>query len=122
MIYLLLADMVVILHFTFILFVIFGGLLVWRWRKLIWVHLPLAIWGVIVEWGNFICPLTPLENHFRELGQQEKYTLSFTEEYIYPIIYIEGLDRELQYILGAVVIIINLTIYGFIFKRFKKHH
>jgi hypothetical protein len=81
----------------------------------------MAVWGVIVEWGNFICPLTPLENYFREIGQGEKYSQSFIEEYIYPLIYVEGLDRELQIFLGFFVIVFNLFIYVWVLKKIKSH-
>ena len=119
MIYSLLADIVFWLHLLFVGFVLFGGILVLRWRKLIWIHIPVAVWGIIVEWANFVCPLTPLENYLRELGGRKAYDISFTEEYLYPLLYIQNLDRELQFILGLLVVLINSIIYGFIFKRFK---
>ena len=119
MIYRVLADMTFLLHLLFILFVVFGGLIAFRWRKIIWIHIPLAIWGVIVEWGDIICPLTPLENYLRSLGGGQEYELSFMEKYLYPIVYLETLDRELQFILGLLVIAINIFIYGIIIRRKK---
>lgn len=120
MIYSLLADIVFWLHLFFVGFVLFGGILVLRWRRLIWIHIPVAVWGIVVEWGNFICPLTPLENYLRGLGGRAAYDISFTEEYLYPLIYIQNLDSELQFILGLLVVMINSIIYGLIFIRSKR--
>jgi hypothetical protein len=76
MFYRLLADIVVLLHFAFVLFVVFGGLLVvWRWR-LAWIHLPAAVWGALIEFGGWVCPLTPLETRLRDLGGGETYDTS----------------------------------------------
>ncbi|TLX72864.1 DUF2784 domain-containing protein [Labilibacter sediminis] len=121
MIYNVLADMVFLLHILFIVYVVFGAILVLRWRKTIWIHIPMAIWGVIVEWGNIICPLTPLENHLRSLAGGAEYELSFTEQYLYPLVYLEALNRELQFLLGILVIAVNVLIYGFILRKSKKN-
>ncbi len=109
------------LHLFFIVFVVLGGILVLRWEKLVWVHIPLALWGVIVEWGNFICPLTPLENKLRELGGGTGFELSFTEQYLYPIVYIDNLNREVQLVLGLIVLFINFVVYSMVFLRKKNH-
>ncbi len=114
------ADLIVLLHFSFILFVIFGGLLVLRWRKLIWLHLPAVVWGAWIEFSGWICPLTPLEIRLREIAGQGAYNRSFTEEYILPLIYPEALTRELQIMIGIGVILINVVIYGIIYVRRKR--
>ena len=87
MLLLLLADLVVILHLSFVLFVVFGGLLVLRWPRLAWVHLPAAAWGVAIEFTGGICPLTPLENWLREKAGEIGYADGFTEHYILPVLY-----------------------------------
>ena len=107
-----LADIIVVIHFAFILFVILGGLLVLRWRWLAWIHIPAAVWGAIIEFAGWICPLTPLENRFRVKGGADGYQSSFIEHYIVPIIYPETLTRSMQIILGLFVLIINAFIYG----------
>ncbi|WP_374086263.1 DUF2784 domain-containing protein [Methylomicrobium lacus] len=114
----LLADLVVVLHFGFILFVIFGGLLVLKWPKLIWLHLPAAIWGALIEFAGWICPLTYLENRLRSASGGQ-YASDFIEHYIMPIIYPSGLTREIQIGLGTVVIALNLLIYAKVIYRAK---
>lgn len=108
---LLLADLLVALHFGFILFVIFGGLLVLKWPKLIWLHLPAAIWGALIEFSGWLCPLTLYENRLRS-AQDGGYAGGFIEHYILPIIYPAGLTREIQIGFGIAVIVLNLLVYG----------
>lgn len=114
MLYRILADIVVVIHFGFIIFVILGGLLVLRWRWLLWLHIPAAIWGALIEFAGWICPLTPLENQFRMQSGAAGYEAGFIEHYLLPIIYPENLTHSLQINLGIVVLFINLSIYGFI--------
>ncbi|MCK4841882.1 MAG: DUF2784 domain-containing protein [Methylococcales bacterium] len=111
------ADLIVLIHFAFILFVIFGGILVMKWRKCIWLHLPAVVWGVLLELFGGFCPLTTLENVLRHHSDSEPYSSGFIEHYIIPLIYPTGLTREIQIILGITVIIINLLIYTLIFKK-----
>lgn len=108
--HLMLADLIVALHFGFILFVMFGGPLVLKWPKLIWLHLPSAIWGAWIEFTGWICPLTFLENRLRS-ANSGGYASGFIEHYILPIIYPSGLTREIQIGLGIAVIVFNLFIY-----------
>ncbi len=117
MFYNLLSHLIVILHFAFILFVIFGALLVLKWNKLAWIHIPMAIWGAAVEYFDIICPLTPWENHFRKLAGTAAYESGFIEHYIIPVMYPEALSRNLQFILGSLVVVINIGIYSFIICR-----
>jgi Protein of Unknown function (DUF2784) len=112
-----LADLVVVLHFLFVLFVIFGGLLAWRWPKLAYVHLPVAVYGALIELVGWICPLTPLENRLRQSAGLEGYEGGFVEHYILPVLYPGGLTRGVQLVLGALVIGINLTVYAAIANR-----
>lgn len=120
MIYRILADLIVLVHLGFILFVVLGGLFVLKWRKLAWVHIPLAIWGAVVELANLICPLTPLENYLRELGGASGYQIDFVEQYIVPVVYTPSLDLKLQIILGSLVIVVNLLIYGLVYYKLNK--
>lgn len=111
------ADIVVLLHLIFILFVLMGGILAIWWRKVAWVHIPAAGWGVLIEFAGWFCPLTPLENRFRIKGGEAGYPGGFVEEYILPVIYPAGLTREIQIILGIFVITVNLVIYWKVFSK-----
>jgi hypothetical protein len=112
-----LADLVIVIHFLFITFVIAGGVLVWRWPRLAWIHLPAAIWGAVVELTGRICPLTPLENHLRRLGGSSSYSGGFIEQYLIPVIYPANLTVSTQYVLGGIVIGVNLIIYFLIIRK-----
>lgn len=116
MIFRLLADATVVLHLAFVLFVVAGGLLVLRWHRVAWVHLPAAAWGVWVEFAGWICPLTPLENWLRLRGGQSVYTATFIDQYLVPILYPAGLSRDIQWILGAFVLMANAVVYFFVMR------
>lgn len=106
-----LADVVVLLHLGFVLFVAGGGFLVLRWPRVAWIHLPAATWGAAIEFGGWVCPLTPLENWFRIRAGEAGYGGSFVEEYLLPVLYPGGLTREIQIALGMFVIVVNGAIY-----------
>jgi hypothetical protein len=114
-----LADGIVVLHLLFIIFVVVGGSLVLRWPRVALVHLPAACWGAAIELSGGICPLTPLENQFRQAAGAAGYPGSFIEHYLLPIIYPAGLTRDIQYGLAAVVIVVNVAIYGWLFYRHR---
>ena len=117
MLYQVFADLVVILHLAFVAFALFGGLLaLWR-RRVVWVHLPAVLWAAAVEFGGWICPLTPLETWLRMQGGEGGYNSDFIEHYILPLLYPAGLTREEQIALGAVVLAVNLAIYGWVWRR-----
>ena len=120
MCYRFLADLTLTLHLCFILFVLFGGLLCLLRTGIIWLHLPAAMWGVWVEWTGRICPLTPLENHFRQLASGQGFSGGFIERYLIPIIYPGDLNSTLQWLLGATVIFVNLAVYLFVLYVFRK--
>ncbi len=116
MIYQILADVVLVIHLLFIVFVVVGGLLLLWKRWLIWVHLPAAVWGALIEFMGWYCPLTPLENHFRQMAGQSGYEGGFIGHYLLPVIYPDGLTREIQLILGTIVVAVNLAIYFYVFR------
>ena len=120
MLYRILADVVVWVHFAFILFVIFGGFLVLRWIAVFWFHVPAAIWGALIESAGWICPLTPLENLLRMKGGAAGYQSGFVEHYILPIIYPEALTRSVQIIFGLSVVILNISIYGWTIYKLSR--
>ena len=115
-----LADGVVLLHFGFILFVVFGGFLLLRRKWAAALHLPAVLWAAAIEFRHGICPLTPLEQGLRRAAGEAGYSGSFIEHYLIPIIYPAGLNERLQYVLGTLVIVINLVIYGWVL--FRRRH
>lgn len=117
--YRLLADAVLVLHLAFVTFVVIGGLAVLRWPRLAWIHIPVAAWGALIEFGGWICPLTPLENSLRERGGETGYSGGFIDHYITSIIYPDGLTRTMQFAAGALVLAINGYVYWTLWKRSK---
>jgi len=115
--YRLLADLVLILHAGFVAFVVLGALLVLRWPRIAWVHVPVVLWGAGIEFSGGICPLTPLENHWRRLAGELGYPGDFVEHYLLSALYPDGLTRQVQLSLGALVLLINVAIYAWIFWR-----
>ena len=119
MIYRALADLVLVVHLAFVLFVVLGGLLVVRWTWLAWLHIPAAAWGVLIEFTGWICPLTPLENSFRTRGGEAGYAGGFIQHYIQPSLYPAGLTRSTQIVLGSVALILNLAAYAIVVSRLR---
>lgn len=105
------CNLVLCIHVGFVLFVIFGGLLVLKWRWIAWLHLPAAVWGAIVEFTGWICPLTPLENRLLEQGGEVPYRFDFIAEHLLPLLYSEDLTRDLQLLLGTGVVVLNAAVY-----------
>ncbi len=120
MIYRALAELVLVIHLAFVLFVVLGGLLVLRWPWVAVLHMPAAIWGVFIEYTGGICPLTPLENSLRQSGGEAGYPGGFIEHYIQPVLYPAGLTRGTQLVLGSLALIVNLATYGVIIARLKR--
>jgi hypothetical protein len=111
------ADLIVAVHFAFIAFVFLGGLLVLKWRTVAWVHVPCVIWGALIEFTGWICPLTPLEWHFRDAAGSGGYTGGFVEHYLIPLVYPETLTRTMQIWLGIAVLLVNLCAYGWMISH-----
>jgi hypothetical protein len=116
MTYHVLAEIVVLAHFAFVLFVVVGGLLVLRWPRIVWAHVPAAVWGILVEWSGWVCPLTPLEEWLRVKAGGVSYEGGFIARYLMPVLYPVGLTRERQLTLGVVVVVVN----GLIYWRFMR--
>ena len=128
------ADFVTVAHFAFIVFVVAGGLLLLRWPSAAWIHLPAALWGAAVEAFGWTCPLTPLENALRSAamaavagsthpddgGHDGAYAGDFIGHYLLPLIYPEGLTREVQWLLAALVLVVNALIYGAVWRRHRR--
>ena len=117
-----LADATMLVHFAFIVFVLLGGLLALRRRWMMWLHLPAAAWGVLIELRGWTCPLTPLENHFRRLGGESGYSGGFIERYLEPVIYPPGLSAPTQLVLAGIVVLVNAAVYWLVFRRPPDYH
>lgn len=111
------ADALALLHLAFVLFVAGGVLLVWRWPRLAWLHLPAVAWGAALEFAGWTCPLTPLENHLRRMAGEAGYPGGFIDYYLWPLLYPAGLTREWQWVLGIGVVALNAVLYGLLLRR-----
>ena len=115
-----LADAVVLVHLAFVLFVIAGSFLAWRYRPVLLAHGPALIWGIWIELSGRICPLTPLENRLRERAGESGYTGGFVEHYVVPLIYPPALTHEVQWVLAGLLIAANVVAYGLLIRRAMK--
>lgn len=116
-----LADVVLLAHALFVVFVAAGGLLVLRWARVAWLHLPCAAWGAWIEFTGGVCPLTPLENEFRRRAGQGAYEGGFIEHYVTAFLYPGGLTRDIQIALGVAVLVVNGVIYAIVVHRRRGH-
>jgi hypothetical protein len=117
-----LADIVVVMHFVFILCAVLGAFFVLKWGRFAWIHLPIVAWAILISFAGWVCPLTPLENWLRERGGAIAYQSGFIEHYILPVVYppVTVLTRRVQIILGSLLLFLNLGIYGLLLRRFVK--
>jgi hypothetical protein len=116
-----LADVLVVMHLLFVAFVVGGGFLLARRPNLGWLHLPAAAWGATIEFSGGICPLTPMENHLRMLGGGGVYRGDFVEHYLLPILYPGYLTLPIQWVLGAVVVVVNLAAYALAYQAWRRN-
>jgi hypothetical protein len=114
------ADAVLLLHLLFIVFAVFGAALLWRWPRVVWLHVPAMLWGAYVEFSGELCPLTPLENRLRRAAGEQGYGGGFVEHYLLPLIYPEALTRDVQTLLGAGIVLINVLLYGWWFAKGRR--
>jgi hypothetical protein len=119
-IYRLLADAVVVAHLGFVLFVVLGGLIVMRWTRVAWVHLPSVAWAVVLELAGWICPLTPLENRLRRAAGGAGYEGGFIEHYLVPVLYPDALTPSMQIGFAVFALSVNVAVYLWIFLRRQK--
>ena len=115
-----LADALVVAHLLYVAFVMAGGFLLLRWPKLAWAHLPAAAWAAYIEFSGGICPLTPLENRLRALGGESVYSGGFVERYLLPILYPENLTWPVQWVLGGLVVAVNLVAYALAYRAWRR--
>lgn len=117
MAYRVLAEIVLVLHFCFVIFVVLGGLLVLRRHWLAWLHVPAVIWGVLIEFFWWACPLTTLENQFRQLGGEAGYETGFVDYYVSAVLY-APLSPEMRITLGLLLVGFNLLIYSYLLRQY----
>lgn len=116
------ADALVVLHLVFVVFVVFGGVLVYRWPGWAWAHVPAFVWGAVIEFNNWICPLTPLEQRLRLAAGENGYSGGFVEHYLLPLLYPQGLTRDIQVGLGLFVVAVNVGVYGiWLWRKWRTH-
>ena len=114
------ADLTLIVHFAFIIFVVFGGILFLISTKIIYVHVPALIWGIYIELTHSVCPLTYLENWFLQKSNLSTYSEGFIQNYLLPVVYPQSLTEDLQTNLAIVLIVANMIMYGLIIIKLKK--
>ena len=120
MLYVWLADLVLVAHLVFVAFVVLGGLLVLRRPAVAWIHVPCAAWAAFVEFSGLVCPLTPLENALRHAGGASGYAGDFVAHYITAALYPEGLTRSVQIVLGGLIVALNVGVYGLLLARRRR--
>ena len=116
----LLAGVIVLAHLAFIAFSIGGAMLALRWRWIPWLHVPAVAWAAFIEFSGGICPLTPLENDLRAAAGLDYYSGDFVARYLFPVLYPEGLTRQAQFVIGSIVLAVNLAAYGWLLGTSKK--
>ena len=121
MIYRILADLVVVIHFAFVLFAVMGGLLAVRWAWMSWIHLPAAGWAALIELVGWVCPLTPLERWLRIRAGGAGYEDGFIAHYVLPMLYPAGLTRGVQIVLAVFVVVVNVLVYAWVVRRHREH-
>lgn len=113
----LLAGLIVLVHLAFVVFAALGALLSPRWPWIPWVHVPAVVWAAYIEVSGGICPLTPLENELRARAGLDSYSGDFVAQYLFPVLYPDGLTREAQFVIGGMVLVVNLVLYGWLRRR-----
>jgi hypothetical protein len=119
-VYALLAALVVAAHLAFVVFAVAGGLLALRWPRTAWLHVPAAVWAAFIEFSGGICPLTPIEGELRRRAGLEPYAGDFVANYVFPVLYPDGLTREAQVVIGAFVVVVNVVAYGLVIRRARR--
>jgi hypothetical protein len=114
--YKLAANALALIHFAFIAFVIFGGLLLLKWPKVMWLHVPAAVWGALIEFAGWYCPLTSMENAMLRRAGQSGYSDGFVAHYLFRVIYPAGLTRGLEIAIGVFVLVVNVSVYVRVFR------
>jgi hypothetical protein len=115
-----LADLVLVAHFAFVAFAVVGGVVVLRWPRVAFAHVPAVAWAVMIEYAGWICPLTPLENALREAGGGAGYAGAFLDHYLVPLLYPAGLTRQFQVVLGSLLLLVNAGAYWWLVQRTRR--
>ncbi len=108
------ADLVLLGHFLFVAFAVFGGTLVCHHPAWALVHVPVVLWSAIVNLAGWTCPLTPLEKSLRTGAGQSGYAGGFVEHYVGRVVYPRGMPRQMELTAGVSIIVWNVLVYGFV--------
>jgi Protein of Unknown function (DUF2784) len=111
------ADAVAALHLAAIAFMLTGGLLGWRWPRLLWVHAPIAATILGFNVAGADCPLTTLELHLRQWGGEPPYTGGFIGHYLVQPIHPAGITPGVEAAIYAIAITPNVVGYGVLAAR-----
>jgi hypothetical protein len=114
------ADLVVVAHLLFICFIVGGVFLTWRWPLIIWAHIPAVIYGALVEFVGFTCPLTLLENELRQRAGEAGYGGGFISHYLVRVIYPPGLTHGMQIGLGVLLLLVAISGYWGFLRRHRR--
>lgn len=114
------ADVVLLTHLAFIVFAVFGGLLVIRKAWIAWLHVPAMLWAVWVVAAHRECPLTAIENHFLHAAGQSGYDGGFIEHYLLPLIYPPGLTESQQTVIAGLLGIWSVAVYVVAYRRRRR--
>lgn len=113
-----LADVVMIVHGALLLFFVIGAFLAWRWPKLIWVHLGIVVWNVVIVLVDFGCPVTATEKFFRREGGESVYTGGYIQHYLNGRLWPDGATPIAEKV-GFVVVVIGYVGFFVVRRRTK---
>ena len=106
------ADLVLVGHFLFAAFAVFGGVLVAMNARWAWLHVPAVLWSSLVNLMGWTCPLTPVEKSLRAGAGEAGYDGGFIQHYVGRAVYPRGMPRQMEHIAGISVLAGNLVVYA----------
>lgn len=106
------ADLVLLAHFLFAAFAVFGGLLLLDNPGWAWFHLPAVFWSSLVNLMDWTCPLTPIEKSLRSRAGQAGYEGGFIQHYVGRAVYPRGMPRRMELIAGISILAGNALVYA----------
>ena len=105
MVYRLLADAVMLVHFGFLAFVALGGVVACRYRWVLIPHVAAVGWGALTVVVGLPCPLTGWEDGLRRLGDEDGLPRGFIDTYLTGVVYPQEYLRVAQIVVAALVVL-----------------